>query len=58
MVYRIVCPKQQPETFELDACYHCPRFQVTIKKGEHIAAGRTGSQRIKGTTRAPGRPAR
>ena len=33
MVYRIVCPKQQPEAFELDACYHCPRFQLTINKG-------------------------
>lgn len=33
MVYRIVCPQQQPEAFDLGACYRCHRFQVTIGKG-------------------------
>lgn len=33
MVYRIVCPKQNPNDFDLARCYNCTRFQVTIGKG-------------------------
>ena len=36
MIYRIVCPIQQTETFSLDVCRSCKSFDLT--KGKHLTA--------------------
>lgn len=34
MIQRIVCPVQQPDTFDIEACDTCRYFEAS--KGEHI----------------------
>ena len=37
MVYKIVCPRQQADEFDLAACVSCPKFQITIGKATTIS---------------------
>ena len=30
MIQRIVCPVQEPETFDIAACFRCKYYEITI----------------------------